>query len=177
MTQGSRWPIPAITWLAQRSQPGSSHHGGWRSHRAGDPLQLSQFPWLGRVHFLELRSLSWDEGMNMSRGWPPALSHRTSLSHLIGIHWRTILRLPRGAESEFGPWSCVLSSGFVLWFASEPPGPLAIDWSLLWSPDGQRTLTGYSSWGCKRVRHDLVTEQLNPRPSWQGLPLVGILDN
>ena len=24
---------------------------------------------------------------------------------------------------------------------------------------GQRSLTGYSPWGCKRVRHDLVTKQ------------------
>ena len=31
---------------------------------------------------------------------------------------------------------------------------------LLWGKcHGQRSLAGYSSWGCKRVRHDLATKQ------------------
>ena len=43
-----------------------------------------------------------------------------------------------------------------------------IPWSRKWQPTlgflpgkshGQRSLTGYNPWGCKRVRHDLVTKQ------------------
>ena len=30
---------------------------------------------------------------------------------------------------------------------------------LAWEIPGQRSLAGYSPWGCKRVRHDLVTKQ------------------
>ena len=44
-----------------------------------------------------------------------------------------------------------------------------IPWRRKWQPTpvflfgkahGQRSLAGYSPWGCKRVRHDLVTKQL-----------------
>ena len=31
--------------------------------------------------------------------------------------------------------------------------------TLAWEIHGQRSLAGYSPWGCKRVRHDLVTKQ------------------
>ena len=30
---------------------------------------------------------------------------------------------------------------------------------LAWKSRGQRSLVGYSPWGCKRVRHDLATKQ------------------
>ena len=29
---------------------------------------------------------------------------------------------------------------------------------LAWESPGQRSLVGYSPWGCKRVRHDLATK-------------------
>ena len=44
----------------------------------------------------------------------------------------------------------------------------SIPWRRKWQPTpvflhmkshGQGSLTGYSPWGCKRVRHDLVTKQ------------------
>ena len=34
---------------------------------------------------------------------------------------------------------------------------------------GQRSLVGYSPWGCKRVRHDLVTKQRQQRKSGEQL--------
>ena len=51
--------------------------------------------------------------------------------------------------------------GFNLWVRKIP-------WRRKWQPTpvflpgeshGQRSLMGYSPWGCRRVRHDLVTEQ------------------
>ena len=30
---------------------------------------------------------------------------------------------------------------------------------LVWKIHGQRSLEGYSLWGCKRVEHDLATKQ------------------
>ena len=49
------------------------------------------------------------------------------------------------------------------------PGSERPPWRRKWEPTpvflpgkshGQRSLAGYSPWGCRRVRHDLVTEQL-----------------
>ena len=34
-----------------------------------------------------------------------------------------------------------------------------LQYSCLKNPHGQRSLTGYSSWGHKRVEHDLATKQ------------------
>ena len=31
---------------------------------------------------------------------------------------------------------------------------------------GQRSLTGYSPWGCKRIRYDLATKQQHTLISW-----------
>ena len=34
-----------------------------------------------------------------------------------------------------------------------------LQYSCLENPHGQRSLVGYSPWGCTRVRHNLVTKQ------------------
>ena len=55
---------------------------------------------------------------------------------------------------------------FSLWVGKIP-------WEWKWQPTpvflpgkphGHRNLVGYSPWGCKRVRHDLATEQVNSTP-------------
>ena len=43
---------------------------------------------------------------------------------------------------------------------------------LVWETHGQRSLVGYSSWGPKRVGHNLVTKQYNNKINIYGLPLV-----
>ena len=56
--------------------------------------------------------------------------------------------------------------GFNLWVRKMP-------WRRKWQPTlvflprkshGQRSLVGYSPWGCKRIRHDLVTKQQQHHP-------------
>ena len=55
------------------------------------------------------------------------------------------------------------------------PWVMKIPWRRKWQPislflpgksSGQRSLTGYSPWGCKRVGHDLVTKQQQQRLSF-----------
>ena len=43
---------------------------------------------------------------------------------------------------------------------------------LVWETHGQRSLVGYSSWGPKRVGHNLVTKQHDNKINIYGLPLV-----
>ena len=43
---------------------------------------------------------------------------------------------------------------------------------LAWETHGQRSLVGYSSWGPKRVGHNLVTKQHDKKINIYGLPLV-----
>ena len=50
----------------------------------------------------------------------------------------------------FDPWS-----GEIPWRRKWQPPPVFLPGKLY----GQRSLAGYSPWGCKRVGHDLVTQQ------------------
>ena len=63
------------------------------------------------------------------------------------------------------------------------PGFRTIAWRRKWQPTpiffpgkslGEKSLVGYSSWGCERVGHDLATEQQNFTP---GLPTCRLCDS
>ena len=52
---------------------------------------------------------------------------------------------------RFDPWV-----GTIRWRKKGQPTPVFLPGT----SHGQRGLAGYSPWGCKRVRHNLVTKQL-----------------
>ena len=54
------------------------------------------------------------------------------------------------AECGFDTWS-----GKILWRKKCQPTPVFLPWK----SHGQKSRAGYSPWGCKRIRHDLVTKQ------------------
>ena len=67
---------------------------------------------------------------------------------------------PRWLSGKEFTWKC-RRCGFNPWV-------MKIPWRRKWQPTpvflpakshGQRSLEGYSPWGCKRVRHDLATQQ------------------
>ena len=63
---------------------------------------------------------------------------------------QTVKRLPTRRETQ------VQSTGWGISCRKKwQPTPV----SLLGKSHGQRSLVGYSPWGCKRVRHDLVPKQ------------------
>ena len=84
---------------------------------------------------------------------------KVSLASLARI-WNQVLGLPwwfRGKESAcqrrrpgFDPWV-----GTIPWRRKWQPTPVFLPGK----SHGQRSLSGYSSWCHKRVRHDLVTKQ------------------
>ena len=62
--------------------------------------------------------------------------------------------------------------------------PWKTSWRRKWPPTlvflpgksyGQRSLAGYSSWGRRRIRHDLVTKQQHRRSSFPPYPLQHVL--
>ena len=57
----------------------------------------------------------------------------------------------------FSPWLRRIPwVGKILWRRKWQPTPVFLPGK----SHGQRSLAGYSPWGCKRVRHDLVTKQV-----------------
>ena len=77
---------------------------------------------------------------------------------------------PRGFLRGFPGGSVIknppANTGFNPWVGKIP-------WRRKWQPTlvflhgkshGQRSLVGYSPWGCKRVEHDLVTKQQQNHP-------------
>ena len=65
-----------------------------------------------------------------------------------------IVNLPakcrRCKRCKFDPWV-----GMILWSRKQPPIPVFLPGKF----HGQRSLVGYSPWGCKRVGHDIADQQ------------------
>ena len=90
----------------------------------------------------------------MQEGQLPNCNLRLTLDYfcIYVLHWWL-----RGKESTCNagdagsdPWV-----GKILWRSKWLPTPVF----LLGKFNGQRSLMGYSPWGCKRVRHDLTIQQ------------------
>ena len=81
------------------------------------------------------------------------LSDLSKITHLIGLSWwlsskkKIYLQCMR---SRFDPWI-----GKIPWRRKWQPPPVFLPGK----SHGQRILEGYSPWGHKRVRHNLVTKQ------------------
>ena len=83
-------------------------------------------------------------------------------------------------EEPGSPWGCeepdtterlcfhFSLSTFMHWRRKWQPTPVFLPGK----SHGQRSLVGYSSWGCKRVKHDLVTKQHRAPRSWVQTPTL-----
>ena len=103
----------------------------------------------------------------MDRGtWQARVHGIARVGHdlVLSFFLSCIKRFPGGSEVKVSASNAGdpgLIPGFDSWVGKIP-------WRRKWQPPpvflpgksrGQRSLVGYSPWGCKRVRHDLATKQ------------------
>ena len=103
-----------------------------------------------------------ENSMDRGTGWATIFGVAKSWTRLSNyhFHFQSILGLPWWLSSKEFTCQC-RTQGFNPWVGKIP-------WRRKWQPTpvffsgkshGQRSLASYSSRGCKRIRHDLVTEQ------------------
>ena len=81
-----------------------------------------------------------------------------------GTQYTGLPRWLRGKESSFQYRRCEFDSWLekIPWRRKQQPTPVFLPGK----SHGQRSLAGYSSWGHKRVSHNLATKQHNDAINW-----------